>query len=181
LHRVAERRLEQLVGVGVDPHRHGAGPAAFGKGDVALRGEENAAVVREHVGRLKGAAAFSFALGDAKRLAVEPLAEGELAFLRRMIAARGELELAAAEVGPHVVVEGSIERNGLAQGVVRFAAADAAGPAGREPDEDGPKSRELALRHGRVLHVHEPDGWCDSIRLSRWEIKFANAPSVTYA
>ena len=53
LDRVAEPGLQQLVRVGVDPHRQRPTPAALAVSDIPQRLEEHPAVVRQHVGHLQ--------------------------------------------------------------------------------------------------------------------------------
>src|SRR5262245_25383044 len=76
---IAELGLEQFVGVGVDPDRHGAAPAAGLEGEVAPGRKENAAVFRKYVDRFQGAAVGTLARSNAERLAVDALLEDELA------------------------------------------------------------------------------------------------------
>ena len=105
LHRVAEGRLEQLVGIGVDPERNRAAPAPLLERDIPLGREEDAAAAGEHVEHLQGAAMDALAFGDAKDLGIESLLEGELALLDGVVEARGQRLDAAAEIRARRLIE----------------------------------------------------------------------------
>ena len=108
--------MKQRIRIGIDPHRDGPAPAGLAKRQVPFRWEADSAVVGEHVHDLEGAAVNALALRNAEHVFVEALVENEWAFFR-IARACGQPKVTRAEVAAHCVVEGCVQRDGLAKAI----------------------------------------------------------------